>query len=131
MRSHEHRHPDLGPGAYPATAAWTVGFAQNLAATTPGSSFTETTPTPVIHYGGVCQGGVGCTGNRDLYDDFGVAASPTTGLASIIYSDDQYTNDANDPPQPGCTAATTNTGKCDHTSIATQIGGAAIFTHPK
>ena len=117
-----------GPGAYPSTAAWTVGFAQNLNAATAGSSFTETTATPVVHFGGVCQGGVGCTGNRDLYDDFGVAASPTTGLASIIYSDDQYTNDANDPPQPGCTAATSNSGKCDHTSIATQTAGPGIYS---
>jgi len=47
---------------------------------------------------------VGCTGNRDLYDDFGVAVNPTTGLASIVYSDDQ----------PG------NTGAADHTAVATQ-----------
>lgn len=65
--------------------------------------------------GGVCEGGVSCTGNRDLFDDFGIAASPTTGLASIVYSDDQ----------PG------NTGASDHTSIATQTSGSGIFSKPK
>lgn len=32
--------------------------------------------------------GLGCTGNRDLYDDFGIAVNPLTGLASIVYSDE-------------------------------------------
>jgi hypothetical protein len=119
------------PGTYPSSAAWTVRFAQNLKATTAGSAFTETTASPVVHYGAVCQGGVGCTGNRDLYDDFGVAASPTTGLASIVYSDDQYRNDAADPPAPGCTSARSNTGSCDHTAIATQTSGSGIFSTTK
>lgn len=115
------------PDSYPAGASWFVYFAQNLKATDPGSSFSQTAATPVVHYGGVCESGVACTGNRDLYDDFGVAASPATGMASIIYSDDQYINDANDPPASGCTASTSNTSSCDHTSIATQTGGKRIF----
>ena len=115
----------------PPTAAWTVGFAQNLTAATAGSAFSETTASPTVHFGSVCQGGAACTGNRDLYDDFGVAASPITGFASIIYSDDQYTNDANNPPKPGCTQAQNNTGNCDHTSIATQTAGPVIFTIKK
>jgi hypothetical protein len=119
------------PGTYPSAAAWTVRFAQNLKATTAGSGFTETTASPVVHYGAVCQGGAGCTGNRDLYDDFGVAASPTTGLASIVYSDDQYRNDANDPPAPSCTQAGSNTGSCDHTAIATQTSGSGIYAAKK
>jgi hypothetical protein len=65
----------------------------------------------VNHRGGVCEEGVSCTGNRDLYDDFGVAASPRTGLASIVYSDDQPSNTAGD----------------DHTSIATQLSGPGIY----
>src|SRR6266480_1118258 len=73
------------------------------------------------------EGGISCTGNRDLYDDFGVAASPTTGLASIIYSNDQYVNTSNEPAAPGCTSSTTNTGSCDHTDIATQTSGPGIF----
>jgi hypothetical protein len=114
------------PDNYPMSAAWHADFAQNLHATTPGSSFNQVAATPVIHYGGVCESGVGCTGNRDLYDDFGVAVNPNTGYASIIYSDDQYMNTSSNPPQSGCTAATTNTASCDHTSIATQTYGTGI-----
>ena len=117
------------PDNYPSSAAWTVGFAQNLKATTPGSAWSRQTASPINHYGGVCESGVTCTGNRDLYDDFGVAASPTTGLASIIYSDDQY--DPNGPNSSGCDATTTNTGSCDHTAIATQTSGTGIFTTAK
>jgi len=113
------------PDTYPDSAAWTVGFAQNLKATTPGSAWSRQTASPVNHYGGVCESGIACTGNRDLYDDFGVAASPTTGLASIIYSDDQY--DPNGPNSSGCDASTSNTGSCDHTAIATQTSGSGIF----
>jgi hypothetical protein len=66
---------------------------------------------------------VTCTGNRDLYDDFGVAASPLTGMASIVYSDDQY-----DPSQPTtCTQSQSNSASCDHTEIATQTSGSGIF----
>ena len=110
------------PDSYPSTAARNVYFAQNLNATTAGK-FTQPQASPVNHYGGVCESGVGCTGNRDLYDDFGVAASPLTGMASIVYSDDQY--DASQPT--GCTQSQSNTGSCDHTSIATQTGGKGIF----
>ncbi len=100
------------PDNYPDSAAWYVYFAQNLSATKSGSSFTQVRATPVVHYGGVCESGISCTGNRDLYDDFGVAASPTTGLASIVYSDDQPGND----PQS------------DHTAVATQTSGPGIFS---
>ncbi|HEY6114972.1 MAG TPA: sialidase family protein, partial [Candidatus Dormibacteraeota bacterium] len=98
------------PDDYPASAAWYVYIAQNLSAATVGSAFTQAAATPVVHYGGVCEGGISCTGNRDLYDDFGIAVNPTTGLASITYSDDQ----------PG------NNGSSDHTAIATQTGGPTI-----
>ncbi len=112
------------PDGYPMTASWHAYFAQNLSATTKGSTFSQVAASPINHYGGVCEGGVSCTGNRDLYDDFGVSASPTTGFASIFYSDDQY-----DPSQPtGCTKAQTNSVSCDHTSIATQTSGSRIFT---
>jgi hypothetical protein len=117
------------PSNFPSSAAWAVGFAQNLSATTPGSSFTETTPTPVVHMGAVCQSGAGCTGNRDLFDDFGVAASPTTGFASIVYSDDQYVaGDPNSVNSPSCTGpSVSNSSSCDHTAIATLTGGTPIF----
>ncbi|HET8607893.1 MAG TPA: sialidase family protein [Gaiellaceae bacterium] len=113
------------PDTYPASAAWTVGFAQNLNALAPGSSWSRQTASPVNHYGGVCEAGVTCTGNRDLYDDFGVAASPTTGLASIVYSDDQYSTDA---ASTNCTPANDNTASCDHTSFATQTAGTGIYS---
>jgi hypothetical protein len=115
------------PDSYPASASWFVYFAQNLHASTAGSSFSQTAATPVVHFGGTCESGVTCSGNRDLFDDFGVAANPLTGLASIIYSDDQFINDANDPAISGCTASTTNTSSCDHTAVATQTGGPGIF----
>src|SRR3954466_3504562 len=117
------------PDNYPASAAWTVGFAQNLTATKPGSAWARQTASPTNHFGGVCESGVTCTGNRDLYDDFGVAASPTTGLASIIYSDDQF--DPNGPNSAGCDASTSNSGSCDHTAIATQTSGTGIFAVTK
>lgn len=111
------------PDNYPSTAAWYVYFAQNFNATKGGSSFSQVAATPIVHYGGVCESGVTCSGNRDLYDDFGVAASPVTGMASIMFSDDQY-----DPSQPtGCTQAQSNTSSCDHTSAATQTSGSGIF----
>src|SRR2546422_3492517 len=102
------------PDNYPASPAWYGYFAQNRNAATVGSKFTQAAATPIIHFGGVCEGGVSCTGNRDLFDDFGIAVSPTTGVASITYSDDQ----------PG------NTGAADHTAIATQTAGPKICAGP-
>lgn len=97
------------PDNYPASAQWFVFFAQNISASS-GGAFTQLAATPVIHSGGVCESGVTCSGNRDLFDDFGIAVTPTTGLASIAFSDDQ----------PG------NSGGDTHTAIATQTGGPGI-----
>src|SRR5438093_5897780 len=124
------------PDNYPSSATWFVYFAQTLNALTTTSSFTQVAATPIIHYGGVCEAGISCTGNRDLFDDFGVAASPTTGLASIVFSDDQRLNPSSDTPPPTCTDSSqpqtgTNTGSCDHTEIATQTSGPGIFQKPK
>jgi len=115
------------PDNYPSSAAWYVYFSQNQHATTLGTDFTQTRASPIVHYGGVCESGVTCTGNRDLYDDFGVAVNPALGgLASIAYSDDQY-----DPSQPTtCTKAQTNTASCDHTEIASQFSGNGILSAP-
>jgi len=115
----------VAPDDYPSSASWSVYLAQDVRATS-GGSFKQVAASPIVHFGGVCESGIACSGNRDLFDDFGVAVHPATGLASIIYSDDQYTNDANDPPQPGCTPAESNTISCDHTAIATQTGGTTI-----
>ncbi len=120
------------PDNYPMSAAWQVFFAQNLKATSPGSSWTQTTASGIVHYGGVCEAGVTCTGNRDLLDDFGVAASPTTGLAAIIYTNDQYLNTASEPATTRtsgsqvCSQTVTNSVDCSHTDIAVQTGGTGL-----
>jgi len=113
-----------------ASVPWKVVMAQSLAAASPLPAFSYTTVNPVVHHGGVCEGGALCTGNRDLYDDFGVEASPTTGFASIVYSDDQYQNDANHKPNAtfNCTAADSDSSTCDHTNVATQTAGTRLFT---
>ena len=122
------------PDNYPMTAAWKVYFSQNLKATTPGSSWSQVAASGIIHYGGVCESGVTCTGNRDLLDDFGVAASPTTGLAVIIYTSDQFVNSNAEPAtrrsstSPFCTRDTTNDIDCEHTNIAVQTGGQGVIT---
>ena len=69
-------HPDN----YPPEAARKVYFSQNLQAATPNSPWTQVAASGVIHYGGVCESGVTCTGNRDLLDDFGVAVSRPQAL---------------------------------------------------
>src|SRR5213594_385971 len=121
------------PDNYPMTAAWKVYFSQNLIATTPGSSWSQVAASGIIHYGGVCESGVTCTGNRDLLDDFGVATSPTTGLAVIIYTSDQFVNSTAEPAtrrsstSPFCTQDTTNDIDCEHTNIATQTGGPGVI----
>jgi hypothetical protein len=118
------------PDSYPNSAAWTVGFAQNLKALKPGSKWIRYIPTHVIHRGGVCESGAACTGNRDLYDDFGVAANPFTGLASIVYSNDQYSKDLQ--TTSSCTdKSASNTATCDHTAITTQISGPGIYGRRK
>jgi hypothetical protein len=114
------------PDSYPNKAKWTVGFAQDLHALKAGSKWTRSTATPVVHLGGVCESGAACTGNRDLFDDFGVAASPVTGFASIVYSDDQWAKNGN--TAPNCAAKSdSNSGSCDHTAVATQTSGLRIF----
>jgi len=52
----------------------------------------QETVTPTIHTGVLCYNGSGCgayAGDRNLLDDFGLAISPTTGLAAITFSNDQ------------------------------------------
>ncbi len=113
------------PDSYPTSAVWYAYFAQSLDADTRHGRFTQVQATPIVHRGGVCENGIGCTGNRDLFDDFGVAASPATGRASIAYTDDQYV--ADEMHSPNCTPQWSNTLRCDHTSVATQTGGPGIF----
>ena len=65
--------------------------------------------------------------NRDLFDDFGIAASPVTGMASITYSDDQFADNSGTANAGECTSAQNNTFACDHTDYATQTSGHGIF----
>jgi hypothetical protein len=133
--------PDNYPGPSTANpAAWYVYFSQNLAATT-SNVWGQVKASGIIHYGGVCEGGVLCLGNkdanRDLLDDFGVAASPTTGSAVIIYTSDQFhPNSATEPAttrtsgNPVCSQSASNTVDCSHTDIAVQTGGSTINQNP-
>jgi hypothetical protein len=109
---------------------WSVFFTQNRNVLGAGA-WAQAKVTPVVHLGGVCQGGVTCTSNgndnRDLYDDFGVAASPVTGMASITYSDDQYADNTGTANSGECTQAQNNTAACDHTDYATQTSGHGIY----
>lgn len=124
--------PGNHPDTYPDTALWRVYFSQNLRATTPLSSWTQVAASDIIHHGAVCESGVTCTGNRDLLDDFGVATSPTTGLATIIYTSDQFVDSIAEPAtrrsstSPFCTQSTNNDIDCEHTNIAVQIGGTGV-----
>jgi hypothetical protein len=111
------------------TEPWYVFMSQNLKAINNGP-WKQMQVTGVVHTGGVCQGGIECLSNgndnRDLYDDFGVAASPTTGLASITYSDDQYSELVGTANAGECTASQNDSVFCDHTDFATQTSGSGI-----
>jgi hypothetical protein len=61
---------------------WYVYFAQNT-----GTGWGTPTQLMSVHTGGVCEGGVSCTGGRQLLDDFGVDTD-RNGWAHIAYSHD-------------------------------------------
>src|SRR5207248_1803450 len=86
---------------FPASARWYVYFAQVRRAAGAHPQVVQVRATPVVHRGAVCHGGITCLGDRTLYDDFGVAINPRTGLASIVFSDDQYTHSRRQPSRPG------------------------------
>jgi hypothetical protein len=57
-----------------------------------GQTFSITVASDVVHTGVLCPLGGGCAtsaGDRNLLDDFGVQISPVTGLASVVFSNDQ------------------------------------------
>ena len=86
---------------------WYVYFAQNLASTPSGwGSPQQLMP---VHQGSVCEGGISCSGGRQLLDDFGVDTDQS-GWAHIIYSHDQ--------PDLG--------GSGTYTGYAVQTSGTAI-----
>lgn len=130
---------------YPSKlATWYVYFAQNLNALTPNSLFIQVAASGVVHYGDVCELGAGCGSNqnRDLLDDIGIATSPTTGKAAIIYTSDQYVNTQLEPantfgsrhcaptPPGQPTSPAENTVDCSHTDIAIQTGGSTTNQKP-
>jgi hypothetical protein len=61
---------------------WYVYFAQNL-----GTGWGTPTQLMSVHTGSVCEGGVSCTGGRQLLDDFGIDTDQS-GWAHIAYSHD-------------------------------------------
>jgi hypothetical protein len=66
------------------SAVWSVYFAQS---TDPTGSVWANTQLMPVHQGDVCEGGVTCTGGRQLLDDFGVDTDQS-GWAHIVYSHD-------------------------------------------
>jgi hypothetical protein len=67
-----------------ASQTWYVYFAQNPIQTVSGWSTKQLMP---VHKGQVCEGGVSCTGGRQLLDDFAVDTD-RSGWAHIAYSHD-------------------------------------------
>jgi hypothetical protein len=63
---------------------WSVYFAQNRTQSVSGWKTTRLMP---VHKGSICEGGVSCTGGRQLLDDFGVDTDQA-GWAHIAYSHD-------------------------------------------
>jgi hypothetical protein len=70
------------------SAPWSVVLARS---TNSGGSLALRTVSNVIHRGELCTQGGNCsdTNARNLLDDFGLAISPTTGLDSAVFTDDQ------------------------------------------
>jgi hypothetical protein len=64
---------------------WSVYFAQNPTSTTTGWGAPQQIVT--VHSGSVCEGGISCSGGRQLFDDFGIDTDQS-GWAHIAYSHD-------------------------------------------
>ena len=67
-----------------ASQTWNVYFAQNPTQSVSGWNTTKLRP---VHTGPVCEGGISCTGGRQLLDDFGIDTDQS-GWAHIAYSHD-------------------------------------------
>jgi hypothetical protein len=78
----------MGKPGDPAAAPWHLYWAKSTDA---GATFSTLEVSGVNHTGVLCTMGSACAagGARNLYDDFGIAISPTTGLASIAFDADQ------------------------------------------
>lgn len=67
-----------------SSAVWYVYFAQNTSQRVTGWTTKRLMP---VHEGQVCEGGVSCSGGRQLFDDFAVDTD-RSGWAHIAYSHD-------------------------------------------
>ncbi|TNC22222.1 sialidase family protein [Amycolatopsis alkalitolerans] len=68
----------------PDARTWYVYFAQHTSGDLTSWSTRQVT---AVHQGSVCEGGISCTGGRQLFDDFGVDTDPA-GYAHIAYTMD-------------------------------------------
>ena len=105
------------PGAR-AAAPWHLYWAKS---TDGGGTFNTVQVTGVNHTGVLCTMGSACSaaGSRNLYDDFGLAISPTTGLGTIIFDADQPMT-----APPGAAAVD------PYTAYATEVA-AAVTASPR
>jgi hypothetical protein len=105
----------MGKPSVSGSAPWTVQVARS---TNAGATFAAPrTVSATIHKGVLCTGGSNCNsdGSRNLLDDFGLAISPTTGLDSISFTDDQ--------PQGQAGTA--------YTAYATEVEAVSVTRTPK
>jgi hypothetical protein len=89
-----------------STSTWYVYFQQAVGTTPAVSGFGAAQQLMPVHTGDVCEGGISCTGGRQLLDDFGIDTD-SQGWAHIAYS--------HDAPDLG--------GSGSFTGSAVQVGG--------
>ena len=106
----------MGTPGKPASAPWHLYWAKS---TDGGASFNTVQVTGINHTGVLCTMGAACAGGgaRNLYDDFGLAVSPATGLGTIIFDADQPMTTA-----PGAAAVD------PFTAYATEVAAAVAPT---
>ena len=105
----------MGKPSVKGSAPWKVYVDRS---TDGGKSFAAPrSVSDAIHLGVLCTSGGGCAGDgsRNLLDDFGLTISPTTGLDSVIFTDDQ----------PQGQAGTT------FTAYASEVLAVKITRHPR
>jgi hypothetical protein len=95
-----------------STATWYVDFQQAVGTSPAVSGFGAPQRLMPVHTGAVCEGGISCTGGRQLLDDFAVDTDQR-GWAHIAYS--------HDAPSLG--------GSGSFTGYAVQIAGTPVG-HP-
>ncbi len=95
------------PDATGPSMTWYAEMSQNTTGT--ASGWAAPTRIASVHTGDVCEGGISCTGGRQLLDDFGVDTDQS-GWAHIAYS--------HDAPDLG--------GSGTYTGYAVQTGGTPL-----